>query len=243
MNGQTQKKARPQSRTPALANPKLPLDKPSKELFAQMVADMVPVKDAYARAGYTGNEYTRSQLRRSADVDARIRWLLQNRVDSQARARLKPEKKIEDIRLRLLKEYEAMAFADARAIVQWDRVPVMDAEGNVTGYRDEMQATPSRLLTRDQAAIVKSVTTKSGALRVEVHDKLNAMEKLGKVLGIFIDAAPPVANVTNNIVNVGDVPALEMARRLAFILASAGASPPAPVVIEAKAEPEEPAKG
>jgi hypothetical protein len=108
--------------------------------------------------------------------------------------------------------------------VQWDREPELDRAGNVIGFKDTMKVTPSRLLTREQAAQVKSVTTKSGGLKFEVNDRLAALAQLAKVLALTPDRMPPGSNTQ---VNVGQVNvaapdnALEMMRRLAFAIAKA----------------------
>ena len=85
---------------------------------------------------------------------------------------------------------------------------------------------PSHKLNASKAAAVKSVTTKSGSLKIELHDKLAALEKLGRMVGLFQEAAP-AANVTVNQLNVRNdpEPALEAARRLAFALAAAQKPP------------------
>ena len=83
--------------------------------------------------------------------------------------------------------------------------------------------------------MVKSVTTKSGALKFEVHDKLPALGQLAKVTGLTQDAT---TQVTVNQLNVSQGPetALELARKLAFALASAQraalAAPTEPPTIE-----------
>ena len=123
----------------------------------------------------------------------------------------------------MIARLEAIAYADPRDVVQWEVEPTFDKQGNVTGERAIMKVTPSRLLTRDQAALVKSVTTKGGGLRFEVNDQLAALAQLAKTLGMTVD--PAAATVTNTQVNVGQVnvggsdSALEAARRLAFALA------------------------
>ena len=60
-------------------------------------------------------------------------------------------------------------------------------------------------------------------LKIEAHDKLGALEKLAKVLGLYQEpAAPaPVQSVTLNQINFNSDNALEAARRLAFALAKA----------------------
>jgi hypothetical protein len=207
----------------AQISPSKPLSKPSREIFAQIVAQGVPVAIAYERAGYKGGEVSRSQLRRSAVVDARVSWLLAKRIEDDTRARHKAEKKIPDARERVIRELERLAFNDIRDLVQWDKRAVLDDDGQVVGFEDIMVVKPSRLMTPDQAASVRSVTTKAGQLKVETHDKLGALEKLAKVLGLYVEpTAPPVSqSVTVNQMNFNSDNALEAARRLAFALAKA----------------------
>ena len=134
------------------------------------------------------------------------------------------DQKITDERLRMIRELGRIAYSDPRDVVQWDREPELDQDGNVIGFKDTMKVTPSRLLTREQAAQVKSVTTKSGALKFEVHDKLAALAQLAKVLGVAPE--PQSQTVTNTQVNVGQVNvgsdnALEDLKRLAFAIEKA----------------------
>jgi hypothetical protein len=105
--------------------------------------------------------------------------------------------------------------------MQWDRVPEFDCEGNVLGWRDEVIATPSHLLTADQAAQVRSITTKKGTVTFEVHDKLAALDKLARVLGLYHEPPAPPSAVMVNQVNIGGDNALEAVRRLAFAIARA----------------------
>ncbi len=204
-------------------DPSKPLSNARRELFAQMIAEGEPAQVAYKRAGYTGGDDARWDLRRSPEVDLRVNWLLEERIKEQTRARHRREKKLDDLRTRVLLELERVAFADARDVVQWDRRAKVDADGNVMGFEDVIIPRPSRLLTKDQAAQVKSVATKSGTVKFETHDKIQALEKLAKILGLYQDAPPSSAtnNVQVNQVNIGVTSALEAARRLAFALAKA----------------------
>jgi hypothetical protein len=203
----------------------VPPKHPPREVFAQAVARGVNVDIAYREAGYMGNSASRRELRCSADVDARIKWLLVQRIEADAQARARVIEKQHDARLRLIERLEAIAYADPRDIVQWDVESTFDRRGNVTGERPVMKITPSRLLTRDQAALLKTVTTKNGGLKFEVNDQLAALIQLAKMFGMMAD--PAAATVTNTQVNVGQVNfngemnALEAARRLAFALAKA----------------------
>ena len=87
--------------------------------------------------------------------------------------------------------------------MQWGREPEFDRDGNVIGFKDTMRVTPSHLLTKEQAAQVKSVTTKSGSLKFEVHDKIAALVQLARIFGMTIQ--PAAQTMTNTQVNVGQV--------------------------------------
>jgi hypothetical protein len=106
--------------------------------------------------------------------------------------------------------------------VQWNREAELDGDGNVVGFKDTMKVTPSHLLNREQAAQIRSVTTKSGALKFEVHDKLSALVQLAKILGVTPEPLSQTVNNTQVNVSTVNVPggesALEAARRLAFAL-------------------------
>ena len=199
-----------------------------------MIAAGTPVPVAYQACGYKGGKDCRSQLRRSADVDQRVNYLVAQRIESDTKARHRQEKPIADLRSRVIRELERVAFADPRLLVQWERRAVLDVDGNVTGYEDMMTPTPSHRLTPGAAAAVRSVTTKAGALKIDMVDKMQALDKLGRMLGLFQDAAP-AANVTVNQLNIGPETALEAARRLAFALEAARQATlqaPQPTVIE-----------
>ena len=201
-----------------------------------MVAQGVPVIDAHARAGYKGNAMSRHNLRRAPDVDQRVTRLLEQRIETDTKRGHASGKPIADLKTRVVRELERLAFSDAREIVQWQRVPVLDADGNASGFRDEITPTPSHNLKASAAAAVKGVTTKSGSLKIEIHDKLAALAQLAKILGLSQDVAP-APSVTVNQLNLNNGPgtALEAARRLAFALAMAqhaGIAASHPTVIE-----------
>jgi len=110
---------------------------------------------------------------------------------------------------------------------------MLDDAGNVVGFEDVVTPTPSHRLKAGQAASVKSVSMRPSGLKVELHDKLAALDKLGRMVGLFADAAP---QVTVNQLNVSQGPetALELARKLAFAIAAAEQaaqrSPPGPLI-------------
>ena len=160
-------------------------------------------------------------------------------MEADTRARHRTEEKIADARLRLIREFERIAYSDVRDVVQWDREAELDKDGNVIGFKDTMRVTPSHLLTREQAAQVRSVTTKSGALKFELHDKLPALAQLAKILGFAPDPQPQ--SVTNTQVNViGSGNALEDLKRLAFAIEKAARAKEAKLLVASHALEAEP---
>ncbi len=198
-----------------------PLANVKHERFCGAIVQGHRLGPAYEIAGFTGKSPRLPwQLRHKPRIDARVTWLLAQRVEADTRARHRADQKITDARLRLIREYERIAYSDVRDVVQWDREAELDQDGNVIGFKDAMRVTPSHLLTREQSAQVRSVTTKSGALKFELHDKLPALAQLAKILGVAPEPQPQ--SVTNTQVNViGSGNALEDLKRLAFAIEKA----------------------
>lgn len=227
-----------QAALPKGFNPAEPLRPVSRELFAQGVVAGLHVQIAYERAGYSGTIQSRQHLRNQPEVDARIVWLLKDRVRVDTKRRHRSEKKPVSLKERALEELGRVAFSDVRDIVQWERVAIVDADGTVTGWRNVMTVTPSDKLTAAQAATIREVSTKSGELKFATHDKMTALDRLCRALGIFSDPAPVPHSLVVQQFNGSDVKALELARRLAFILAVTAAQQPQGQLIEGeKVEP------
>jgi hypothetical protein len=207
-------------------DPSKPLANVKHERFCWAIVQGHRLGPAYEMAGFTGKSPRLAwELRHKPCIDARITWLLAQRIEADTRAHHRADQIIIDARLRLIRELERIAYSDVRDVVQWDREAELDRDGNVIGFKDTMKVTPSRRLTRCQAAQVKSVTTKSGSLKIEVHDKLGAIAQLAKILGVAPEPQPQTTNNTQ--VNVGQVNvgkqdnALETMRRIAFAIALA----------------------
>ena len=109
----------------------------------------------------------------------------------------------------------------------------MTRDGEVIGISDRLIVRESSRLSDDAAAAIKSVFTKGGQVRVEMHDKQAALLALAKHLRLFDDPSSP-PRLTVNQVNVGAVDALEVARRLAFVIEAARQAAPVkpPLVID-----------
>lgn len=124
---------------------------------------------AAIRAGYSAKsaKVTASRMLTNANVQAEIASR-QSRLSNRASVTAE----------RVIQEFARIAFTDRRSIVQWG------AAGGVT-------FTPSSELTDDQAACVEEVsqtiTDAGGTLRVRMASKIDALDRLGKHLGLFID--------------------------------------------------------
>jgi glutaredoxin len=109
---------------------------------------------------------------------------------------------------------------------------VLNEAGEVTGVVSSLAFQDSDKLSPDAAKAIKGVVHKFGSIRLEMHDKRAALETLIKTL-TGADAAMQTPQVTVNQVNIGSMSALDVARRVAFLLAKAEAS--GPPMIEVKA--------
>ena len=222
-------------RKPKTLNPSRPLPDPKRENFAQAVANGMKPAEAHKLAGFTGKSAAATwQLRHAPDIVARVEELLDARVKASARTFARRQKKTGDLLARSIKELEAIAFQDVRELVDWRREPVTSPDGSVT-IEDRLTIRDSAALPAEAAKAVKGVFLKSGAVRLEMHDKRAALETLIKTL-TGADAAMQTPQVTVNQVNIGSMSALDVARRVSFLLAKADAERARlPPLIEGKA--------
>lgn len=174
-----------------------PLDNPKHELFAQEIAKGQTQAEAYEKAGYKPSESNASTLRSNQKVSDRVAELL---ASSAERAEITIAN--------VMKELSRVGFSDVRRL--------FDESGNLLSITD---------LEDDVAGFVSSievVANKKGDETEHVHkiktwDKLSALDKLGKQLGMFKDqlevtgkdGAPLIENVSDE----------ELSRRMAFLLA------------------------
>ena len=215
-------------------DPSQPLS-PLREAFALAIVNGAKLKEAHIAAGFKGKSAAAaSDLRRATDVDARIRWMLSERVKADTRTFIRRQKSKGDLLSRVVKELEDIAFQDIREVVDFRREAQTNAKGEVTGVVDVVQVRDSAKLSPAAAKAIKGVFLKSGALRVEMHDKRAALEALAKILKG--DDVQPAGNITVNQMNVGQTDALDAARRVAFMLSALQGKPlQAPRTIEGEA--------
>ena len=144
------------------------------ERFCQLLATGKTITAAFAEAGFAPNDANASRTRALPYIDARVREIMEA---AAARAEITAE--------RVLAELGLVAFANMADYMQagTDGDPYLDF---------------SRL-TRDHAAALAEVTVedfKDGRgedgrdvrrVKFKLHDKLSALEKIGKHLGMFKD--------------------------------------------------------
>ena len=94
---------------------------------------------------------------------------------------------------RVVAEYARIAFADIRQVVKWgEAVAVTDAATGEMTITNGVAIVNSADLDDASAALIAEVSqTKDGNLKVKLHDKLRALDKIGQHLGMF----PQTVNV------------------------------------------------
>ena len=168
-----------------------PLPNSRHELFARAIAQGHRLGPAYERAGFAGKSRRLSwELRHRPEVDARIAWLLQERVKADTRAYRRREKQHGDLMDRAIRELEAIAFHDIREVADWRREVRVNVDGEVIGADSSLVIRDAADLPACASKAIKSVFLKGGALRIDMHDKRQALVDLVKLLK-GDDIAPP----------------------------------------------------
>jgi phage terminase small subunit len=115
---------------------------------------------------------------------------------------------------RVLQEFARIGFADIRKAVAWGRSPIdteaEEANPNGLGvYPVELM--PSSEVDDDTAAAISEVSLTQTGVKLKMHDKLSALEKLARHLGMLNgsgagdDDAPSLTININSKEPVGDV--------------------------------------
>ena len=206
-------------------DPSFPLD-PKREAFCSAICKGMKLRDAHRAAGYQDQtDQAAFQLRHREEVDARIRFLLQERVKADARSFARRQKVKGDLLDATLRRLADIAHTDPREIFAWREEATVNEAGEVIGTAPRLIVRDSKDISAAAATLIKGAFLKAGEVKIETHDQRAALVELAKLLK-GSDAAPP-PNVTVNQVNVGGVDALAAASRVAFLLSSALARAPA----------------
>jgi phage terminase small subunit len=110
--------------------------------------------------------------------------LLANRkvADAIAAAQGKRSKRTEITQDRVLRELARIGFSDIRKAVSWGSTPEAIIDGQAI-YPVELN--PSAEIDDDTACAISEVALTAQGVRLKMHDKLSALEKIGKHLGMF----------------------------------------------------------
>jgi hypothetical protein len=108
-------------------------------------------------------------------------------------------------RTRLLEELASIAFSDIRKVVTWNQEPEHNSLGDLSAPEKKKPVTklitsrvtvlPAATMDPRVAAAVASVQQGArGVLKVKMHDRIAAIDKLARALGMFQDRVDVTAN-------------------------------------------------
>lgn len=154
---------------------------------------------AAIRAGYSEKTaYSMGQrLLKNVEIQSYISERKQDRVE-----------RTEITQDMVLKELALIAFSkatDYASVVEktayttnkdGERVPMLDCEGNPVTYKT-VDAVKTEELTEDQKRALASVKEGKNGIEVKPHDKVRALELLGKHMGMWTDNLQVSGNVNN----------------------------------------------
>lgn len=136
------------------------------ERFAQELAKGKTADEAYETAGFKANRGNATRLKANESIESRVRELLEGAAE-----------RAEITVARVLEELAKVGFANAGDYFAWGPYGIT--------VKDQDTLTPEQ-----QAAVAEvsqTISDKGGTIRVKLHDKLGALEKIGKHLGMFVD--------------------------------------------------------
>ena len=154
-----------------------------QERFLQIFLEEGNASEAYRRAYDVSPDTKPETIHRKAaellangKVTARLE---QMRADLRKRHEITLDHLVEALR--------PLAFGDIRKVCDWGpAIPLKDPEtGEIVVVQDVVVKPRADLDDAGAAMIAKLVRSKDGSLRVELHDKLAAVEKLGKLMGLI----------------------------------------------------------
>ena len=112
-------------------------------------------------------------------------------------------------------ELAKVGYSDIRKAVRWgEEIAIKDAEGN-EAISNGVAMLDSAEIDDDTAAAIAEVAQTRDGIKIKFHDKLGALEKIGKHLGMFVDRHEHSGKDGGPIETV-ELSPLEAARRLAF---------------------------
>lgn len=193
------------------------LDDPRHELYCQERASGRRIIAAFEAAGFARDTGNATNFNARPAIQERIAEILKASAD-----------RVEITQAMVLAELGKIGFSDIRKAVKWfsqTNVAAIDdedfegqeaSEGLRFAVANQVELISSDDIDDSTAAAISEVSmTDKGGLKVKFHDKLSALEKIGKHIGMFKEAAaePPQVNI-----NFTDT---ELARLICFQLTKA----------------------
>ena len=151
--------------------------------FCEEYVVSLVAKDAALLAGYSKKTAADAgyNLLKRADVAAEIA-----RLQEERRSRL------EITGDAVVLELARLAFSDVTDVIRFSPAPegeVQDLNDTLNGARIELKDA-SENLTKDVTAAISEVSMGPHGLKVKMHPKEGAIDKLGRHLGVFTDQKP-----------------------------------------------------
>lgn len=140
------------------------LENHQHEAFAQYVAAGMPANVAYAKVGYKPADSNASRLMLNDKVKERI-------IEIQTEA----GERVQITKAKVMAELAKVAFVDLGDLAVWND------SGVTWKSRDEMTKEQRQAI----ASIKQTMNEHGGTTELKLHDKLKALEMIGKELGMF----------------------------------------------------------
>jgi len=160
------------------------LDNPKHERFAQAMALGKSADQAYVIAGYSEHRSNAARLSANERVRRRIEEIL-----SEAAAKVGVTVE------RVVTELAKIGFSDIRKAVSWRGSLVRESDnpdgGDVLVIKEivtnHVQVVDSDQVDDDTAGAIAEVSQTKDGMKIKMHSKPDALEKLGRYLGMFKD--------------------------------------------------------
>jgi phage terminase small subunit len=185
------------------------------ELFAQELAKGLGVTEAYVAAGYKSSPASATRL--SKKVKNRVEEITST-TTAMAISALAISKE------RVLDELAAIAFLDIRKIVRWEGQLIEEGVDDGGGkVRVKIRTNTVILVSSDKLpehvarAVCEIKQGAKGGVSIKTSNKLNALEKIGRYLGMWNDDKPTdpgTQNIANVLVRLETMTEVEKMRRI-----------------------------
>lgn len=176
-------------------DPKYPLKNQKHEHFVQLLAQAIPVAEAYVQAGYAPDAANANKVAAKPHIKARLAYLLAPAMRAAGATRE-----------RIIKEVVALATSDIRTVVRWGSIAqetgkeTEEGEPIMVHFNDVAFINSDQITDEAAAAIAEVKRSDKGAISIKMHSKLPALELLCKLMQMMAAPEKPgdTVNLTQN---------------------------------------------